>query len=334
MEVLQASAPTPLTSEPADPTQAPAGSVPTGETPEASPGEAPQLSQKEAERLSPKFAALAKKEAQAVRRLQEATTKEQALRAREEAIAAREAKLQEYDRIRGNPAEALRHLQDLYGVKYEDLTAVLLNGGEETADMRVRKLEERLSAKEQAEKDTKERETKAQREAAEKAAQEAEANFKANIDAYVEENAAKLKLVKLYARTDLIYDTIEAHYQQTLKKAQDALATKGMDPSRAVPEIMGIDKASELVEAYLRKQAKEAAALASDDPVPTPTPGQASGAAPKRYAVEPDTRWVEKPVKTLSNAVQPSVSAQGKRPVTDEDRIARALERLRAATGR
>lgn len=261
------------------------------------------------ERFSPKFEALARKEAQAVRKLQEAQTLRQQVEAKEELLKAREAKLTEFEALKDNPLKALEYL----GTDYNQLTQTYLNQGEPTADQKVKKLEQELIEMRRSlgEKETKNQEV--QRHAAEQQVEENVKAFKGKIVTHLGASDS-YPLTNLYKRDDLVYSTIEAHYDATFKKT-------GMG------EIMDIGKAAELTEAYLTKEAQKAQELLAKK-----NPGAASipSGPRQRLSAPVETQWVEKPIKTLSDSrITPTVSAISTHFLSDEERVERAVAKLR-----
>ena len=165
--------------------------------------------------------------------------KEKALREREleldKKYGNKEKELPLERRIRANPLKALEEL----GLDYDKLTELALNDGRLTPDMQMKlmreelendykdkfnSLEERLNAKEKMEEEAKYDAVKQ--------------GFVGEINSFINENKSDFEYVAHNEATDVVYDVIEEHYNETGR-------------------ILDIKEAVEAVESYLEEEAEK-----------------------------------------------------------------------------
>ena len=165
--------------------------------------------------------------------------KEKALRERELELerkyGSKEKELPLERRIRSNPLKALEEL----GLDYDKLTELALNDGRLTPDMQIKlmreelendykekfnSLEERLNAKEKMEEEAKYDAVKQ--------------GFVGEIESFINENKNDFEYVAHNEATDVVYDVIEEHYNETGR-------------------ILDIKEAVEAVESYLEEEAEK-----------------------------------------------------------------------------
>mgnify|MGYP003139896720 FL=1 len=165
--------------------------------------------------------------------------KEKALRERELELerkyGSKEKELPLERRIRSNPLKALEEL----GLDYDKLTELALNDGRLTPDMQIKlmreelendykekfnSLEERLNAKEKMEEEAKYDAVKQ--------------GFVGEIESFINENKNDFEYVAHNEATDVVYDVIEEHYNETGR-------------------ILDIKEAVEDVESYLEEEAEK-----------------------------------------------------------------------------
>jgi hypothetical protein len=165
--------------------------------------------------------------------------KEKALRDREleldKKYGNKEKELPLERRIRANPLKALEEL----GLDYDKLTELALNDGRLTPDMQMKlmreelendykdkfnSLEERLNTKEKMEEEAKYDAVKQ--------------GFVGEINSFISENKSDFEYVAHNDATDVVYDVIEEHYNETGR-------------------ILDIKEAVEAVESYLEEEAEK-----------------------------------------------------------------------------
>ncbi len=245
--------------------------------------------------MSAKFAALAKKERMLRMNFGQHKAKESALAERERKIAEREAQWE--SEFKTSPLEAIKKR----GYSYEDLTKAALNDGKFDAATEVKEVRSEIERlrQEQADKDKKAQENAtAQQTAAE---QEAVETFKTNISTFIETNKEKYELTALYDASELVFQTVEEHFERTKKEGK--------------PKILTVDEACGLVESYLESELERTATSSK------------KFQAKYQAAKQADPKQAPKSSVTLSN--EHTSTAPSLLPAhTEEDRIKRALAKL------
>lgn len=186
------------------------------------------------------------------------------------------------------------------GLTYEELTNFILNGNKPTAEMEtssikseMQKLRDEIAQREQ------ERENSAKA-MDEKRAQEAISNFKENITGFLTGKPDDFELYNNYPESvDLIYDVIEAHFEQTEK-------------------VMSMEEAAKLVEDHFESEAMKVTSFKKIQSklAPKPAPTEEDGFQKAKQQASP----------TLNNSMSQTVS--GLSNSTETDRIKRALAAL------
>ena len=214
--------------------------------------------------------------------------KEKALREREleleRKFGSKEKELPLERRIRSNPLKALEEL----GLDYDKLTELALNDGRLTPDMQMKlmreelendykekfnSLEERLNAKEKMEEEAKYDAVKQ--------------GFVGEIESFINENKNDFEYVAHNEATDVVYDVIEEHYNETGR-------------------ILDIKEAVEAVESYLEEEAEKLLSLS-----------KVKNRLSQRDQREPETPRQSQ--TTLSNALSAQANQRVDRPLSDEE---------------
>lgn len=247
--------------------------------------------------ISSKFGALAKKE-KAILKLK------QDLSLREKDVQDKYSKYQEFEtkktQAKSNPSLALKMLEEM-GLSYEDLTNAVLNDGKPTPEMQVKSVKDELEEfKKQLQKD-KEEEERTQKERQEQEYSKAIEEFKTKINSFVE-NKDEYELINAYGQQELIYSTVEQHFDET-------------------KNVLSIKEASDLVEKYLEGEVDKALKLKK----------MQSKLAPKQpeepKSKEPSFMKSGLEPKSLSNEITSSVPSMLPAK-TENDRLKRALSKL------
>lgn len=264
------------------------------------------------ERVSPKLQALFKRERAAVEREKAAKAKEFEVEGKYKTLAERQARLDEFESLKTtNPLKAL----ELLGLSYDDLTKIALADGNVPPELEVRKVRAELNEFKDEFKNTQvealQRQAEEAKQLAEKREQDALTNFRTDIDKYVSDNSDRYELMIFEGKQDLVFETISEHYERT------------KDPETGVGKIMTTSEAADKVEAWLEKREVERRGLkkvgALNVPVDRfPKELQAQFAKQKQAPTS-------QPPKTLTNTLSATPSAPRTKPVTDEERIARAI---------
>ena len=263
------------------------------------------------DKISPKLALLIQRERAAVERERAAKAVESKMAEREKAIADREARLKAFEDAK-SPMEVLK----LKGLTYEDATKSALADGNVPVETEIRQLREQLGQMTEAQKLAEQQRFEQQKSDEAKQNEATIASFKEDISSHLKENAARYELIAFEQCESLVYDVIDEHFERTRKAAAAKLEEEGKDPAGAAGEIMTIAQAADKVEAHLEKKYDKARELAKIKVLLAPR-------QVKEPVVKPLTPRQEP--KTLTNQVSATPEAPRKRPVTDEERIQRAI---------
>lgn len=237
------------------------------------------------------------------RREQAALQAERSAAAKAKELEAREAKIKEFESLKEtNPLKAL----ELLGLNYDDMTKIKLLDGELPPEVKVKKVEERLNSFEDAQKQREQDQATQAKKDAEAAEVKAIGDFKSDINQFLSDNSARYELIQFEGQQDLVFEVIDEHYNRTI------------DPATGIGKVMTKAEASDKVEQWLeqkydksRNLKKVSALLGLRQEAPKPT------------AVKPDTN--RQPPKTLTNNISASQSKPRTTPVSDEERIQRAI---------
>lgn len=254
------------------------------------------------EKVSSKLHVLVQREKQAMERERIAKQKEAEFEVKARAFSDRESKISEFESLKStNPMKAL----ELLGLSYQDLTKVALQDGEIPAEVQVRKVEEKfdsyIKAQEAAEL---QRAEDSKRQAAQREEQVI-SDFKSEINTFVDSDPKKYELVKFEGLQDYIYLTIDEHYNRTV------------DPQTGIGKIMSIKDAADKVESMLEKKYEDAKKL---EKFKTQAPSLASQVVKQQsFNIRP-----QQP-RTLTNQQSATPTNARTRPLTDDERIAKAI---------
>lgn len=250
------------------------------------------------DKFAAKFAALSRKQKQVEQRerLMEQREKDWNTKFSEQETSYK-SKYIDPDALTQNP---LKILQDR-GLSPEKLAELILNDGKKTPQHLMDEYEKKmqakfdelngkLTAKDEAEKNAK--------------IQEATDQFKSKINSFANENA-EYELIRANEATDLVYDTIEEYYNQTLAQATEA----GEQDAKGI--ILNTKEACDLVEKYLEDEAKKIFSKAPSK-LSKFAPGTTATAAP---AANPQGQSSP----TLSNAMSTSSQAVDHSKLSDQD---------------
>lgn len=180
-----------------------------------------KVEEKKEEIISPRLAMLAKEE----KRLQEERKKIQEERKNPEF-----SEFQEYKKLKASAKSDPLGVLEKLGLTYDEITDYVISG-KHTKDPSVRALEEKLA---NLEKTAKEREEQAKKDL--EAAQLKQ--FQEQIKAECLKSADEFELVNVWGAHNLVYNVIQAHYDNT-------------------EEILPVSEAAKKVEAYLEEESKK-----------------------------------------------------------------------------
>lgn len=258
------------------------------------------------ERVSNKLQVLVQREKQALEKEQRAKQREAEIELKYKALTDRESKIEQFESLKStDPMKAL----ELLGLSYQDLTNTALNDGAVTPEIQVRKVEEKLDSYLKSQE-------AAERERAEAAQKQAKQNeervitdFKKDISTFIDADPKQYELIKFEGMEEFIYLTIDEHYNRTV------------DPQTGIGKIMSIKEAADKVEAMLEKKYNDARKLTKFN-IPNPTP---------KVAIEADKgqriTFQERPrvARTLTNQLSATPQQPRTRPLTDDQRIQKAI---------
>lgn len=274
--------------EAVSPAKEPEGSLPEKEV-ESLEAEKEEPKPEQNDEFASKFAALSRKE-KAVREQEQALeTKLAEIEQRQKEIDEQYGKYKDLSsRIKERPLDVLQE-NDL---DFETLTRMVLeNDGKPTPEMQIQQLRSEIENKysKEVENLRKELEEK-EKSAEEKRHQEVIENYKSELNEYIESNSENYELIKLNEASDLVYEVIEEHYNETGR-------------------ILSNEEACQHVEDYLLEEAKKhlnvnkIKSLLGQKETETPPPGSPQKAA----------------VNTLSNTEAATVPNISSRNLSDEE---------------
>ena len=255
--------------------------------------------------LSKKFAALSRRE-KSIREREKALEQrmnelEQRLKSQSEPTQSKQAEEQEEpldSLIRKNPMKAL----EKYGWDLNKLAESVLSDGKLPMDMQLQLMREELKKEMMSETDSlrKKLEEKEELERTQKD-QQIITEYKDEISSTVNSNAEKYEFIIATDNQEMVYDTINEYH-----------ATHG--------EILPIEEAAELVEAYLEEQARG---------VFEKTKKAKSYLQPAAQATKPNTQTSKANSPTLTNEAAGTVPSSEKPYLSDEESLREAAKLIR-----
>lgn len=275
----------PSANPPAAKTEAPAPGAGVTATPPAA-----------TEQVSSKLEVLARRE-------QAALHAERLAAQREKDIETRESRIKEFESIKStNPKKAL----EMLGLSYDELTKIQLLDGEIPPEVQIKKVKEELdSLKSSQELKEKEQAESAKRDAEERE-QKAVSGFKTDIKQFLSDNATRYELIAFEGQENLVYEVIDAHYNRTI------------DPQSGVGKVMTKAEAADKVELWLEQKYEKSRSLKKVIALHGLRPE-----APKVNAAKQETN--RQPPRTLTNQLSASPEKPRTSPITDEERVQKAI---------
>lgn len=245
------------------------------------------------DKFAAKFAALARKEKmlrESERQMQQQA--EQIKQMQAEIEKARKETQSWADRFKKEPLKVMEEA----GLSYEELSQIVLNEGNPTPELMIKRLKEEMesSYKKELEELKKQLQDKEEREAQDKYAQ-AENAFKAEIRKTIDTND-KYELTRANGAYDLVFDVIREYYEQNNR-------------------VLSHEEAADLVESHLEEEAKKVLELKKVKNllgVDKPQPTKATQAAP-----------------TLSNTLSAEQPVKGSRKLSKEESLQEAAKLIR-----
>lgn len=250
-----------------------------------------------------------------IQREQQALARERAAKAKETELEGTLARIKEFDSVKSNPKKAL----ELLGLDYDQLTQSLLNDGTIPPEVHIKKLEEKFDAFKTEQQKADDQRLEDRKKEAEENEQKAITGFKGQINQYLSDNSARYELIAFESQQDLVFDVIDEHYNRTLKAKMEELAQVGEETSSAVGKVMSVSEAADKVELYLEQKYDKAKALKKVNSLWAAVPKETV-----MQAVKQETKTPQKP-QTLTNNLSASAQTPRKGPLTDEERVQKAI---------
>lgn len=255
------------------------------------------------DKVSPKLQVLVQREKQALERERIAKQKEAEFEARMKEFEPRESKIAEFERVKkeGDYNKAL----ELLGIPYQDLTSAMLNDGRITPEIQVKKVEERLDSYLKSQEEAEKQKAESSKREAAAREEQVTTSFKTEIKSFLDSEPQKYELIKFEQLEDFVYDTIDEHYNRTI------------DPVTGVGKILTIQEAADKIEQALEKKDEDRRKLSklkiNQSPPVIEKVVQQSNFTPRQQP------------KTLTNQQTAVPSAPRTKPLTDEERVQKAI---------
>lgn len=282
---------------PAAPTeQAP---VATQGTPQAS-TEAPKEPIRQ-EALSPRLEVL-------IRREQAAISREKQAKAKEADLQAQMTELEELKTLR----EARKNgdhkkVFELLRFNKDELAKTMFQEDGNPLEVELKQLREELHTYKNSQSEVEKQRLEEAKKQTAQAEAAATSNFKSEINRYLKDNSSRYELIDFEEQQDLVFEVIDEHYQRTL------------DPETGIGKVMSTAEAADKVEEWLEKKYEKAKEVSKVKTL--------WGAVPPKVmqeAVKPKTPISQKP-QTLTNQLSASPQMPRKAPMTDQERVQRAI---------
>lgn len=254
--------------------------------------------------VSAKLEFLIKREQSAFQKERLAKQKEQEVLLKFKELEEREAKVKAFESAKGkNSKEAL----ELLGLDYNQLTQSLLKDGEIPPEVEIGKLRDELGRFKQEREQDKEAQAVEAKRQSELQEQKAITDFKSEINTYLKDNNSRYELIAFENAESLVFDVIDEHYTRTI------------DPETGVGKVMSMSEASDKVEEHLEKKYNESRKLNKVKALWESLPKTIQSQVLKQEA-RPAS-----PPKTLTNQLSATASVPRRSPVTDEERVQKAM---------
>lgn len=241
-------------------------------------------------------------------RLEVMIKREQQARAREDSAKAYEAKIQdklklieEFELAKGgNAKKAL----ELLGLNYDQLSQAILRDGELPPEVGLKKLEDKLNSFEKNQEQARLNQEEDNKKRAQEQEAKAISDFKTEITQYLSDNKTRYELIDFEGQQELVFEVVDEHYNRTLNS------------ETGVGKVMSISEAADKVEEFLEKKYDKAKQVNKIKTL--------WGSIPKSVQVEMQKPQSSRP-KTLTNTLSASSERPRTSPVTDEERVQKAI---------
>lgn len=259
--------------------------------------EAAPAVEKTPDRMSGKMEILIKRE-------QAAMAREKAAKDKEAELEQKLARIRDFESVKTNPKKAL----ELLDMDYDTLTKSILSDGEVPIDTKLKAIEDKFSKFIETQEQEKARLAEEAKAKTQEQEQKMITDFKGEINKYIKENVNDCELIQFEEQNELVYDVIDEHYKRTI------------NPETGVGEVMSIKDAAAKVEAHLEQKYEKAKELSK-------IKAKWGSAVPKGTlldAFKQTNQFTQKP-KTLTNNLSATQQAPRMKPLTDDERVAKAI---------
>lgn len=214
-------------------------------------------------------------------------------------------RLEEFGRIKSDPLKAIEFL----GFTPEQFAQIQTNNGQIPVDVEVQKLKQEI---EKLRSERAQDKTELQLAEERRAKEENErivTSYKSQIGEYLKENESRYEFITFENQQDLVFEVINEHYARTSKDGEEG-------------EILSIQQAADKVEQHLEDRYNRAKKLNKVQTlwgaIPKETQKELAKQTIKPQTPPPQTR-------TLTNQLSATPSTPRKTPITDEERVKKAI---------
>jgi hypothetical protein len=239
-----------------------------------------------------------------MRREREAMDRERLAKEKEETLQEKLKRIEEFESLKSSPLKALEAL----GLNYDEISRTVLQDGQLPPDVQVKRVEEKFESYKAEQEKAKEEAKLQEQKRAEEQEQQVITSFKSDITTYLKDNSARYELIKFEEQEDLVFNVIDEHYKRTL------------DPESGVGKVMSIKEAADKVELWLEQKYERSRSVNKIKGL--------WGMLPKaiqEQAQKPTSAMQTQKPRTLTNNISATPAPIKRVPVSDEERIQRAI---------
>lgn len=247
-----------------------------------------------------------------IRREQAARLAEQAAKQKEQELEAKLAQIREFEGVKTNPKLALEKL----GMNYDELTQTMLKDGEVPPSVEIKRLRDELEQFKSGQKQKEDTHLEEQKRAAQAQEQRAISGFKTEINTYLTDNKARYELIDFEGEQDLVFQVIDEHYNRT------------MNTETGVGKVLSIAEAADKVEKHLETKYDKAKQVSKVKTIWSAIPKGLQSEMAKQL-MKPENKTGQPP-KTLTNTLTATPQKPRTTPLTDDERIRKAVAYARS----
>ena len=280
-------------------------------------GKSPAPSQ--GEQVSSKLAMLIKREQAALQKQRELKSLMQQFDTQKGEVEEAKKLKAHLESLKSNPKSLLEFLQ----LNPNELAASLTNDGAIPVDVEVRRLREELEnyKKQNQDKELEAKELSKKQEAAQN--EKLIEDYKVSINTFITEQNQKdnkYELIAFENKQQAVFDKINEHFTNTQKANAEKIESEGGDPSDAQGEVLDMIKACDEVEKSLESKYNDSKKLTKIQMLWRMMPKDM-----KKEIIKAEIKTQNTPPKTLTNQLSATPMKPRISPMTDDERIARAL---------